>query len=111
MISPKCHRCGDELNEEGAILLSPPSQAPLGKTDHTQTVWTKRHICTKCYRNLEEWLMTPQGGVDVMIGVCQDLLKLDGYISMHESFAKDWEPVVEKARKAITYKGGGTIRP
>ena len=38
-INPKCHRCGSELKEFGAILLSPPSGKSVDKF----------HICTECY--------------------------------------------------------------
>ena len=30
-INPKCHRCGSELKEFGAILLSPPSGKSVDK--------------------------------------------------------------------------------
>ncbi|HEY9480657.1 MAG TPA: hypothetical protein VIR98_00290 [Candidatus Paceibacterota bacterium] len=39
-ISPSCDKCGKELLEFGAILLSPPS--PDNKVD-------KFHICKSCY--------------------------------------------------------------
>lgn len=41
MISPVCeiNKCGNELNEFGAILLSPPQGELV----------IKKHICVKCY--------------------------------------------------------------
>lgn len=38
-INPICDRCGSELKEFGAILLSPPNGKSVDKF----------HICTECY--------------------------------------------------------------
>lgn len=38
-INPTCYRCGSELKEFGAILLSPPNGKSVDKF----------HICTECY--------------------------------------------------------------
>ncbi|MHA2067906.1 MAG: hypothetical protein ACXABY_26390 [Candidatus Thorarchaeota archaeon] len=39
-IKPMCDKCGRELGEFGAILMSPPDNKGMSK---------KFHICTKCY--------------------------------------------------------------
>ena len=44
MINPKCNYCNDELNEFGAILLSPP--------DKLNSV-LKFHICKNCYEKIK----------------------------------------------------------
>lgn len=46
-IKPKCDKCGDELVEFGAILLSPPDEESTVK---------KFHICKKCYQQYENEL-------------------------------------------------------
>lgn len=43
-ISPKCDKCGEELAEFGAILLSPPDEKSTVK---------KFHICKTCYQEYE----------------------------------------------------------
>jgi hypothetical protein len=40
MIKPMCDRCGNELDDFGGILLSPPDAE--GKVD-------KLHLCKDCY--------------------------------------------------------------
>ena len=40
MINPKCDKCKEELDEFGAILLSPPDNRGSVK---------KYHICVKCF--------------------------------------------------------------
>lgn len=42
-IIPSCDKCGDELNEFGAILLSPPDNENMVK---------KAHLCKACYQEL-----------------------------------------------------------
>jgi len=42
-IKPICEKCGEELEEFGAILLSPPDSE--GKVK-------KHHICKKCYEEM-----------------------------------------------------------
>ena len=42
MIKPICYKCKDELDDFGAIILSPPF---FGNRDCVQKV----HICVKCY--------------------------------------------------------------
>ncbi len=42
-IQPKCDKCGQELTEFGAILLSPPNQDGEVK---------KFHLCTSCYEDI-----------------------------------------------------------
>lgn len=43
-IRPICDLCGEELNEYGAILLSPPDDSGSVK---------KYHICKKCYEKIK----------------------------------------------------------
>lgn len=45
-ITPKCDVCGKELDEFGAILLSPPQN----------NLTIKYHICISCYDNLVKFL-------------------------------------------------------
>ena len=40
MLKPKCNRCAEELNELGAILLSPPDKKSKVR---------KYHICKDCF--------------------------------------------------------------
>ena len=42
-IQPICDKCGKELIEFGAILLSPPD---------TEDTVTKFHVCTECYEEI-----------------------------------------------------------
>lgn len=42
-ISPKCDKCGQELIEFGAILLSPPD---------AQNMVKKFHVCVACYETM-----------------------------------------------------------
>lgn len=44
-ITPVCDKCKKELNNFGAILLSPPNQENSVK---------KFHICKECYEEIEE---------------------------------------------------------
>ena len=46
-ISPICSRCLLELEEPGAILLSPPNEK-----EQVQ----KFHLCLACYGEVAEWL-------------------------------------------------------
>lgn len=61
-IEIKCYLCGDELEEQGALILSPPfteeeTTMYVGKVD-------KYHICKRCWKimyldfleRLKEWL-------------------------------------------------------
>lgn len=45
-IKPKCNKCGKELKEFGAILLSPPKG----------NIVKKFHLCKKCYRVISQGL-------------------------------------------------------
>jgi uncharacterized protein with PIN domain len=47
-IKPKCDKCGEELTEFGAILLSPPNENSEVK---------KFHICVECYKIIESDLV------------------------------------------------------
>jgi hypothetical protein len=44
-ITPRCDKCKEELNEFGAILLSPPD---------TDSQVDKMHLCVNCYEDLME---------------------------------------------------------
>jgi hypothetical protein len=46
-IKPACDKCKKELNEFGAILLSPPDRENNVK---------KFHICKKCYEEISKEL-------------------------------------------------------
>jgi len=58
-IRPECHKCLQELDEPGAILLSPPYEADEADEASLrflpQQVW-KLHLCVSCYSELREWL-------------------------------------------------------
>jgi len=49
-ISIQCLRCETELEQQGALLFSPP--------DNERTV--KYHLCRQCYIDLMVWLMWPK---------------------------------------------------
>jgi len=46
-IDPKCVKCGDELNDNGGILLGPP-QPNEGPKEHWPV--PKYHVCKECYK-------------------------------------------------------------
>jgi len=46
-IKPICNFCNQELNEFGAILLSPPDERSNVK---------KYHVCKRCYQRITEKL-------------------------------------------------------
>lgn len=43
-IAPQCDKCGTELADYGALVLSPPN---------TQSEVKKLHICKACYSQIE----------------------------------------------------------
>lgn len=45
-ISPKCARCGEELDEPGGILLGP----------QTGPMVTKRHLCVRCFEVVSDFV-------------------------------------------------------
>ena len=47
MIEPACHKCLKELEDYGAIVLSPPERD--GRCD-------KYHICKKCWEKLLDFM-------------------------------------------------------
>ena len=47
-MKPKCIKCSKRFDEYGAVLLSPPTEAP---SDLEQDV-TKYHMCLKCWHRL-----------------------------------------------------------
>jgi hypothetical protein len=54
MIAVKCHVCGKELEQPGAILLSPPNKYDSIK---------KMHICSGCYQGVMMYMVL-KGGED-----------------------------------------------
>jgi hypothetical protein len=44
-IAPKCSKCGEELTDYGAILLSPPD---------TESRVVKYHVCKKCFGGMSK---------------------------------------------------------
>lgn len=55
MISPKCDKCKEELEEFGAIILSPPI-FPGDSTPLLEGLTYKFHICRKCSVGLLDWM-------------------------------------------------------
>jgi hypothetical protein len=53
MISPNCDKCGGELQEFGAVALSPPETLPNGSCGREVK---KYHLCPACWREFERWL-------------------------------------------------------
>jgi len=49
-IKPICNCCGEELDDFGAIILSPPYHSVYCSDDEHVYKW---HICQKCYDKLE----------------------------------------------------------
>ena len=56
MIKPICDMCKKELDDFGALLFSPPERD--GKVE-------KKHICKKCYENIENKLI--KGNIESFI--------------------------------------------
>ena len=50
MIKVNCCGCSQELNEQGAIILSPP-QYPMGDVE-------KLHLCVPCWNGIREVIAT-----------------------------------------------------
>lgn len=60
MIKPKCSRCGEELQEPGAILLSPPEKFLDMIPETLKNIIVSSlfndvrcktdHLCKKCYK-------------------------------------------------------------
>ncbi len=48
-IKPTCDKCGEELQDFGGILLSPPDSKGMVK---------KFHLCIKCYEKMSAELKT-----------------------------------------------------
>ena len=53
MISPNCDKCGTELQEFGAIALSPPEALPDGSCRREVD---KYHLCARCWQEFKRWL-------------------------------------------------------
>lgn len=55
MINPICNNCGNELNEFGGILLSPPNKEFKETIEKYYNIKLmgdiiiKSHLCIKCY--------------------------------------------------------------
>ena len=50
MIKVSCRRCGKQLRELGALIISPPEN----EYNKSEKVY-KMHICLTCYFNLMDW--------------------------------------------------------
>lgn len=49
-----CSRCLQELDQPGAVVLSPP------RVTETDPVWgmvLKRHLCVECYEHLQPYIL------------------------------------------------------
>lgn len=108
MIRPKCDHCGLELTTYGGLAFSPPAELSDGSADPNVK---KKHICAECWKQFEEWLMCPGNSITAMLTVCQGIVALDRRAAPFEFTLTDWEPLAKQAREAITYQGGGTIKP
>lgn len=49
MITPKCDKCGNELQTYGGLVFSPPD-------DSTPNQVNKYHLCVECWDLLFKWL-------------------------------------------------------
>lgn len=47
MIKPKCDKCSEELNDYGAVLISPPTK---------ESMVYKFHLCKSCYEKLIDFI-------------------------------------------------------
>jgi hypothetical protein len=56
MIAPCCDKCGAELENYGAIALSPPESGPDGSCGREVE---KYHLCATCWREFKRWLEKP----------------------------------------------------
>jgi hypothetical protein len=54
MIGPCCDKCGVELQEYGAVALSPPETFPDGSCGREVE---KFHLCRTCWYEFKEWLV------------------------------------------------------
>lgn len=108
MIRPKCDHCGRELQTYGGLAFSPPQELPDGSADPNVK---KKHICADCWKEFEEWLMCPGNSFTTMMVICADLVALDKRGNLNELPQADFDGLVNRARTAITYQGGGTFKP
>lgn len=46
MIHPNCRKCGDELEDNGAIIWGYPTVGSSRKQEQSD----KNHLCKKCYK-------------------------------------------------------------
>jgi hypothetical protein len=53
MITPCCDKCGTELQEYGAIALSPPATLPDGSSGREVEEF---HLCAGCWQEFRRWL-------------------------------------------------------
>ena len=65
MIKVNCIKCGNELDDMGAVILSPP---------WSDRRVTKSHLCTTCWDRLRTWLLINDWSVffDDLITLNQD---------------------------------------
>jgi hypothetical protein len=109
MIKPKCDHCGRELMTYGGLAFSPPAELSDGSADPNVK---KKHICADCWKEFEEWLMCPHNSFLTLMIICADLIAMDKSAGTPTAIPEgDWNGLVGRARKAITYQGGGTFKP
>jgi hypothetical protein len=53
MITPSCDKCGIELQDYGAIALSPPETLSDGSRGREVG---KYHLCASCWQEFKRWL-------------------------------------------------------
>lgn len=111
MLKVNCNHCGQELEAEGGVVVSPPETVLLGSVHMEAKKWTKLHICPNCWPHFEEWLLCPQGNVDNMVSVCHEVIRHDEEDVVGPGVGKHWNLIVEKARAILTYKGGSLRKP
>lgn len=54
MLKLKCNKCGQELNQPGALVFSPPKENLWAKG-----LVEKHHLCWRCWEILLCWLISP----------------------------------------------------
>lgn len=53
MITPKCDKCGKEMETFGALVLSPPQTFANNSCGR---IVDKYHICADCWNALRRWI-------------------------------------------------------
>ncbi len=63
MIVLYCEKCGAELSEPGALVLSPPQS--VGRyPDSERDLCDGFHVCVNCWPSLKQWLDKKTEGGD-----------------------------------------------